>query len=77
LREAVGELAVAGLRALVITGDGSSFCAGADLGGVYGDAFRTALYDTLHSLTALPTRDRSRQRPRARVEKRAPRFQGR
>jgi enoyl-CoA hydratase len=54
LREAVEKLASAGLRALVITGCGSSFCAGADLDGVYGDGFRTALYEMLHSLTALP-----------------------
>jgi enoyl-CoA hydratase len=54
LRETVEKLASAGLRALVVTGSGSSFCAGADLGGVYGDGFRTALYEMLHSLTALP-----------------------
>ncbi|HWD02174.1 MAG TPA: enoyl-CoA hydratase [Amycolatopsis sp.] len=42
------------VRALVITGRGTSFCAGADLRGVYGDGFRTALYGALHSITALP-----------------------
>ncbi|MEV4604054.1 enoyl-CoA hydratase-related protein [Amycolatopsis sp. NPDC049253] len=42
------------VRALVITGRGTSFCAGADLRGVHGDGFRTALYAALHSITALP-----------------------
>ncbi|WP_370246560.1 enoyl-CoA hydratase [Nocardioides sp.] len=43
-----------GARVLVITGDGSAFCAGADLDGVYGDEFLTALYGMLHGLTRLP-----------------------
>ncbi|WP_432848719.1 enoyl-CoA hydratase [Amycolatopsis sp. CA-161197] len=42
------------VHALVITGRGTSFCAGADLRGVHGDGFRTALYAALHSITALP-----------------------
>lgn len=54
LREAVEKLAAAGVRAQVITGRGTSFCAGADLGGVYGDGFRTALYGALRSITSLP-----------------------
>src|SRR5690349_4397176 len=54
LRDAVIGLVPAGPRALVITGRGSSFCAGADLGTVYGDGFRTALYEMLNTLTALP-----------------------
>jgi enoyl-CoA hydratase len=41
-------------RALVITGAGSSFCAGADTRGVYGDDFRPALYALLRALTDTP-----------------------
>lgn len=47
----------AGARVLVVTGGGTSFCSGADLTGVYGDAFLDALYGMLHGpdgLTALP-----------------------
>ncbi len=40
LREALGEVQAAGARAVVITGEGSSFCAGADFGEVYGVGFR-------------------------------------
>ncbi|HKT04872.1 MAG TPA: enoyl-CoA hydratase-related protein, partial [Rugosimonospora sp.] len=54
LRDAATALAAAGMRALVVTGHGSSFCAGADLGGVYGEGFRAALYGMLRTLTALP-----------------------
>ncbi|MFI5607408.1 enoyl-CoA hydratase [Amycolatopsis sp. NPDC051903] len=53
LRKAVEDIG-ARVRALVITGRGTSFCAGADLRGVHGDGFRTALYAALHSITALP-----------------------
>lgn len=49
------EAAVAdGARALVITGEGSSFCSGADFGEVYGDAFREALYGALHAVNEAP-----------------------
>ena len=50
-------------RAVVITGRGTSFCAGADTSGepdepggagVYGDGFRIALYRALGAITALP-----------------------
>ena len=41
-------------RVIVITGAGSSFCAGADLGGVYDTAFRDALYDMLAAVTQVP-----------------------
>ena len=44
----------AGARAIVLTGQGSAFCAGADLDGVYGPDFLRALYDMLHGLTRLP-----------------------
>jgi enoyl-CoA hydratase len=47
--------AVAGgpARAVVITGAGSSFCAGADLTGVYGSEFRAALAGMLASITEI------------------------
>lgn len=44
----------AGARALVVTGEGTSFCSGADLTGVYGEEFLDALYGMLHGLTRLP-----------------------
>lgn len=54
LRAAAQDAVDAGARAIVITGRGSAFCAGADLNGVYGDEFLDALYGMLHSLTKLP-----------------------
>lgn len=54
LRLAAQEAADSGARAIVVTGKGSAFCAGADLGGVYGPEFLEALYGMLHSLTKLP-----------------------
>ena len=54
LRAAVEKLAAAEVRVLVVTGRGTSFCSGADLGGVYGDGFRVALYGALRTITALP-----------------------
>lgn len=54
-REAVGDGPTdGGARAVVITGQGSAFCSGADLGGVYGEEFLEALYGMLHGLTRLP-----------------------
>lgn len=41
-------------RVIVITGKGTAFCSGADLGGVYGDEFLYALYGMLHHLTEVP-----------------------
>ncbi|MFD1827413.1 MULTISPECIES: enoyl-CoA hydratase [Mumia] len=51
VREAVLAADGDGTRAVVVTGQGSSFCAGADLTGVYGDAFLEALYGMLTALT--------------------------
>ncbi|WIY01212.1 enoyl-CoA hydratase [Amycolatopsis mongoliensis] len=53
LRAAVEKLAGTA-RAIVVTGSGTSFCAGADLHGVYGDGFRKALYAALSAITAAP-----------------------
>jgi enoyl-CoA hydratase len=57
LREAVVGAVAGGARALVVVGVGSTFCAGADLDAVYGDAFRSALYGALGALTeaAIPS----------------------
>lgn len=54
LHEAAPSAIDDGARVLVVTGEGSAFCAGADLDGVYGDAFIDALYAMLHGLVALP-----------------------
>ncbi|MEB3071724.1 enoyl-CoA hydratase [[Mycobacterium] vasticus] len=54
LRDTVRDLGNSAIRALVITGRGTSFCAGADLDGVYGDGFRNALYRMLSAVTELP-----------------------
>ena len=54
LRDAVTGAVTAGARCLVLTGVGSAFCSGADLGGVYGAEFRDALYAMLASLSAAP-----------------------
>jgi len=54
LREAVAEALARGARAVVLTGAGSSFCSGADLGEVYTAEFRDALYAMLHAVTDAP-----------------------
>jgi enoyl-CoA hydratase len=51
LRDAVREQAREGARAIVITGAGSSFSSGADLGAAYDGAFRDALYSMLTVIT--------------------------
>ena len=53
--DAVGDgPAAGGARAVVVTGRGSAFCSGADLGGVYGEEFLRALYGMLHRLASVP-----------------------
>lgn len=54
LGDAVRTAVDKGARTIVITGRGTSFCAGADLSGVYGDGFRTALYRALGTITSAP-----------------------
>ena len=54
LREAVDDLLGEDVRSMVITGAGSSFCSGADLGGVYGPGFRDALYAALDAISSAP-----------------------
>lgn len=54
LREELTVAHEAGARSVVVTGVGSSFCAGADLDGVYGPAFRTALYAMLAAFVEVP-----------------------
>src|SRR2546421_5181453 len=50
LREAVAAATDEAARAIVITGAGSSFCAGADLDTVYGSGLRDALYAMLAAI---------------------------
>jgi enoyl-CoA hydratase len=54
LRDCVGKAVAGGARTLVITGVGTSFCAGADLGTVYGPGFRDALREVLSSIAQAP-----------------------
>ena len=54
LRNALADVQDGGARAVVVTGEGSSFCAGADFGEVYGEAFRKALYEMLRRFTTCP-----------------------
>ncbi|MFY0408869.1 enoyl-CoA hydratase [Solicola sp. PLA-1-18] len=43
-----------GARAIVVTGEGTGFCAGADLDGVYGEEFIEALYGMLATVREVP-----------------------
>lgn len=54
LRDAIDAAVAEDARAVVVTGAGSSFCAGADFGEVYGDGFRDALYAALHAINDAP-----------------------
>ncbi|MDO9378868.1 MAG: enoyl-CoA hydratase [Nocardioidaceae bacterium] len=54
LHDGVGAAVEDGARVVVVTGEGTSFCAGADLDGVYGDAFIEALYGMLAAVRELP-----------------------
>lgn len=54
IHAAVDSVVEDGARVVVVTGQGSAFCSGADLGGVYGPEFLEALYGMLHHLTRVP-----------------------
>jgi enoyl-CoA hydratase len=54
IHEAVDTAIEEGARVIVVTGQGSVFCSGADLGGVYGVEFLEALYGMLHHLAHVP-----------------------
>ncbi|GAA4538019.1 enoyl-CoA hydratase [Pseudonocardia xishanensis] len=51
---AVERVRAEGARAVVVTGAGTSFCAGADFGEVYGADFLAALYAALQAVHTLP-----------------------
>lgn len=53
IHEATQSAVADGARVIVVTGRGSAFSSGADLGGVYGPEFLEALYTMLHGLTRL------------------------
>lgn len=55
LKEAVTAAVDDGARAIVVTGAGPAFCAGADLSGdVYADGFTDTLLDMLHTVDSVP-----------------------
>lgn len=54
IRTAVGKAVADGARALVLTGEGSSFCSGADFGEVYTGDFRASLYGMLRTVVEAP-----------------------
>ncbi len=54
LRHAVETAVEAGARAVVLTGRGTTFSAGADLDGVYDESFRRSLYAMLHGVADCP-----------------------
>ncbi|MFR9803417.1 enoyl-CoA hydratase [Pseudonocardia sp. RS010] len=51
---ATEELRAAAVRAVMVTGTGTSFCSGADFGEVYGEGFRDALHAALDAVHSLP-----------------------
>ena len=55
LRQAIDAAEEGPARCVVITGEGSAFCSGADLNQVYGDEFLAALYGLLRRITELST----------------------
>lgn len=54
LRDAVEKAADDEARAIVITGRGTAFCAGADLSEVYSDNFTDVLLGMLHTIDSVP-----------------------
>jgi enoyl-CoA hydratase len=54
IHQAVADATDSDARAIVITGAGGNFCAGADLGGLHDDAFGSALRGMLDALLATP-----------------------
>ena len=54
LRDGVEDAVDGGARAVVLTGQGSVFCAGADLSVVYSETFTDKLLDTLHTVDSVP-----------------------
>lgn len=54
LADAVARVLAGGVRAIVLTGAGTSFCAGADLGEVYSEGFRDAHQVALRALVEAP-----------------------
>lgn len=54
LRQALRDAVDGGARSVVVTGEGSAFCAGADLNQVYGEPFMDALYQLLRLVTEVP-----------------------
>lgn len=54
LAAAVRALVDGGARAIVVTGAGTAFCAGADLTEVHGEGFRETLEDLVQAITTAP-----------------------
>ncbi|WP_446224303.1 enoyl-CoA hydratase [Nocardia sp. IBHARD005] len=54
LRAAVLDAVAEGARAIVLTGRGPIFSAGADLSGVYSESFLSGLLDMLHTIESVP-----------------------
>ena len=54
LRDGVEDAADDGARAIVLTGQDSVFCAGADLSVVYSETFTDKLLDMLHTVDSVP-----------------------